>query len=113
MLMYPWSYTDERPDNYEELDALATAAAAAIEAVNGTTYRVGQIPDILYFASGSSLDWFKGYAGIDLGFVYELPGGGNFGFDLPAERIQSVVNETWPSIVVFYDYIVENFGHTE
>lgn len=109
-IIYPWSYTLDRADDFEEMDALARDAADAIFAVNGTTYRTGQSSSLLYYAAGCSSDWFKGAAGVELAFVYELPGGGNFGFDLPASSIQPVLNETWPSVVVFYNHVVEKFG---
>lgn len=49
---------------------------------------------------------------MELTFVIELPGGGNFGFDLPASRIGSVVNETWQGILVLQDYVAQKFGQS-
>lgn len=108
-IIFPWSYTTDTPDDYDELNSLAQAARDAIYNVNGTWYTVGMSSEILYYAAGCSSDWVKGVAGVDLAFVYELPGGGNFGFDLPPSRIQEVLDETWPSIVLYYNYVVEKF----
>ncbi|GJQ71038.1 hypothetical protein Trydic_g948 [Trypoxylus dichotomus] len=107
-IIYPWGYTLEPPENVDELQEAGEAAAAAIYAVAGTEYVVGNSAALLYYAAGCSDDWFKGGANVSLSYTVELPGGGNQGFDLPADRIQPVVTETWPGIIAFYDYVINN-----
>ncbi|GJQ71042.1 hypothetical protein Trydic_g952 [Trypoxylus dichotomus] len=105
-LMYPWSYTSESAHNAVELNALAVSVEAAIASVSGTKYEIGSPPDILYEASGSSMDWVKGVADIALSYAFELPGGGIFGFDLPASKIEDVGIETFEGMKVFQNYTV-------
>ena len=100
LVLLPWGWTEERPDNYDDLLNLANIGNAALKAVHGSDYtvspplpsrplhcpdgpyprlldstvsppprtpshvQVGCIPCLLYPASGGSLDWTLGVAGI-------------------------------------------------
>lgn len=44
-----------------------------------------------------------------MAFTVELPGGGDEGFDIEAERIEEVLDETWPALREYGKYIVEKF----
>lgn len=107
-LLYPWGYADILCDNWKELDDLGQNINAAISAVNGTTYTVGGSTQVLYAAAGASDDWAMGGAGIDIVYTIELPGGGTYGFDLPAERIKDVAVETFEGFKVIADYVAKN-----
>lgn len=85
--------------------ALGEAALAALFAVNGTSYALGSAAEVLYFASGSSNDYAAGGGHIPHVFTLELPGGGSRGFDIPPERIQGVVTETWPALQVLGRFV--------
>ncbi|KAJ8932658.1 hypothetical protein NQ314_014535 [Rhamnusium bicolor] len=110
-LLYPWGHTTDEPDNSEELNVLGNRFKDAVYAVDGTNYTVGSTANLLYFAAGTSVDWAKGIADIDLGYTIELPGGGDYGWDLPAERIDPVVKETWEGIKALHGYIQEKFAN--
>ena len=56
-------------------------------------------------AAGGSDDWVKGVGHVDLSYTLELPGGGNYGFDLPRSEIKHVVRETFEGIKVYGKYI--------
>lgn len=107
-LLYPWGYTSALPDDVDILDGLAQDVEAAIRAVNGTRYTVGSSTNVLYAAAGGSDDWVKGVGGVNLSYTIELPGGGNFGFDLPATRIDAVVKETFEGIKVYQSFVERN-----
>lgn len=109
-LLYPWGYTSALPDDWETLDDLAQDVAAAIYAVDGTSYTIGSSTNVLYAAAGGSDDWVKGVGGVNLSYTIELPGGGSFGFDLPANRIASTVYETFEGIKVYHSYIEQRYG---
>lgn len=49
------------------------------------------------------------FAGADLAATIELPGGGSYGFNLPAERIAPVVQETWVGFEELFEYIAETY----
>ncbi|KAF4529354.1 hypothetical protein B566_EDAN017366 [Ephemera danica] len=101
MLMYPWGWTNALPPQAPELDALANDAANALSAVDGTTYDVGSIANVIYLAYGGSVDWTMGGINLIDSFAFELPGGGLQGFNPPADRIMPVCLETWEAYKVF------------
>ena len=46
-LLYGWGYAASKPDDWRELDTLAKSAAAALQSVYGTQYKVGAVTDYL------------------------------------------------------------------
>lgn len=107
-LLYPWGYTSDLPDDWEVLEALAQEVGAAIQAVDGTRYTIGSSTNVLYAAAGGSDDWVKGVGGVNLSYTIELPGGGSFGFDLPAARIAPVVYETFQGVKAYQSFVERN-----
>nr|CAD7425781.1 unnamed protein product [Timema monikensis] len=59
---------------------------------------------------GASVDWVKAVAGVGYAYTIELPGGGSFGFDLPASRILSTVSAYFNAVRVFGEYIRDNYA---
>jgi len=108
--LYPWGFTTDLPDNAQELDDLAHLADDALASVRGTRYTIGSSTNVLYAAAGGSDDWVKAVGGVELSYTLELPGGGNYGFDLPASDIVIVGKETFEAVKVFGDYISTKFG---
>lgn len=108
-LLYPWGYTSQLPDDWQELHAVAEDVDDAIASMDGTRYIIGSSTNVLYSAAGGSDDWCKGVGGIALSYTIELPGGGVWGFDLPPERIDPVVKETWLGVVVYHNYVRDKF----
>ncbi|GLG98650.1 Putative carboxypeptidase 3, partial [Gryllus bimaculatus] len=104
-LLYPWGYTSALPSDWRALDDLARKANAAQVAAGGSSYAVGSSTNVLYAAAGGSDDWVKGVGGVDLSYTIELPGGGIYGFDLPASAISRTVSTFWPAVRVYGEYI--------
>ncbi|GJQ71041.1 hypothetical protein Trydic_g951 [Trypoxylus dichotomus] len=106
MIVYPWSYTKELPNNAKELQYLGEKVAARISKVRGTKYTVNMSTHILPFTSGSSDDWVKGVGGVELAYTIELPEGkGGGGFILPPSDILDICVETFEGIKTFHNYI--------
>lgn len=84
-------------DNYDRQMELAGSTAEAIEAVHGSAHVFGPVCDVLYAASGGSMDYVFDVAGAELAWAMELrPGnaaGG--GFVLPADQILPTAEENW------------------
>lgn len=74
----------------------------------GTRYTVGNGAIELYPAYGASDD-YGAFAGADLSATIELPGGGSYGFDLPADRIAAVVHETWIGFEALFEHLAETY----
>lgn len=96
-------------DNWEQHDLVGRRFASAIYQINGTEYTVGNGAIELYPAFGASDD-YAAFAGVEISTTIELPGGGSYGFDLPAERIADVVDETWMGLEQILHYVAEVHG---
>nr|CAD7402558.1 unnamed protein product [Timema poppensis] len=86
---------------WELKKTLADKANKAIIDEGGEPYFIGTAPQLLYSASGSSLDWMRGVGGVKYGFVAELPGGGKEGFDMPPTGINKTAREFFAALRVF------------
>merc|ERR1711887_316220 len=60
LILLPWGFQNETPNDYDNMYALAMKGSAALTAVHGKNYETGCIPCMLYIASGSSTDWAHG-----------------------------------------------------
>jgi hypothetical protein len=86
--MYPYGATcDTLPADADKLDQAGKAASAAIEQVHGMKFAVGSICNIIYQASGSSIDWAYSVANVTYAYGVELRDTGRYGFLLPPEQI--------------------------
>lgn len=82
--------------------------ADAVYNVNGTSFAVGNAALLLYTAYGGGSDYAASQIGMSA--TIELPGGGSAGFDLPADRIEPVVYETWMGLEEILHYIAEVYA---
>ncbi|XP_039434693.1 zinc carboxypeptidase-like [Culex pipiens pallens] len=103
LLMLPYGHTPEHLDNYDEMLEVAKKAADKLKERYGTEYKVGNIAEIIYIASGSSLDWVKGNYQTPIAFAYELRDTGRYGFVLPPEQIVPTAEETLDSVIVILE----------
>ncbi|KAK9516269.1 hypothetical protein VZT92_024210 [Zoarces viviparus] len=104
LLMYPYGYTCKNAFHQAELDSLARAAAYELKSFYGTSYKVGNICNIIYQASGGSIDWSYDN-GIKYSFAFELRDTGRFGFLLPANQIVPTASETWLALKHIMVYV--------
>lgn len=95
LILLPWGFSYENAPGYNNLLNLAEKSNEALYAVHGKSYDVGCIPCLLYIASGGSMDWALGEAGIPYSYGMELRDTGRFGFLLPADEIIPTAEETW------------------
>nr|AAT36737.1 carboxypeptidase B [Ochlerotatus triseriatus] len=108
-LLYPWGWTSHLPENWEDIDEVAQAGAAAIKKATGTRYTVGSSTNVLYAASGGSDDWAHGVAEVPISITMELPGGGNGGFNPPTSAIEASVKESWVGIKAMALKVAQKF----
>ncbi|KAG5677262.1 hypothetical protein PVAND_007033 [Polypedilum vanderplanki] len=87
------------PETWKEIDEIAQIGANAIANATGTKYTIGSSTNVLYAAAGGSDDYFFAVDNIPISITMELPGGGFFGFDMPASKIEETVKES--SIGIF------------
>ncbi|KAF2899288.1 hypothetical protein ILUMI_06886, partial [Ignelater luminosus] len=93
-ILYPWGSIPEMPKNMQALHHLAVLIEKTIAAMQGTAYKIGSSYNVLGPLAGSSRDWVFGYLNVKYSYIIELPSGGRKKFDLPPDKILSVVQET-------------------
>ncbi|CAK9294900.1 unnamed protein product [Gordionus sp. m RMFG-2023] len=108
--LLPYGHGSQHPKDYDELYAVGLNASLALESVHGTKYQVGSITDLLYFASGSSLDWAYDNLKVKYSYGLELRDRGEYGFLLPVNEILPVGQETWDGYKVVINKIIEEYG---
>ncbi|XP_014243896.1 carboxypeptidase B-like [Cimex lectularius] len=106
-LIFPWGWTYERPADYDDLYRVADRARNAMEKVWGHRYTIGTPGDTTGLGAGGSDDYMKAVLGVKYSYTFELPGGGEEGFDFPPGKIQDVCVETWEGIKAFAKFIKE------
>ena len=85
-------------------------ANEALYATHQKIYEVGCIPCLLYPASGGTIDWVYGDAGIPYAFAMELRDTGTYGFLLPPDQIIPNGEEVMAFHVSIAQQILEEFG---
>uniref|UniRef100_A0A034W5T7 Zinc carboxypeptidase A 1 n=1 Tax=Bactrocera dorsalis TaxID=27457 RepID=A0A034W5T7_BACDO len=107
-LLYPWGYTSALPENWHDIDDIASAGAAAIKTATGTEYTVGSSTNVLYAAAGGSDDYALGKARIPISITMELPSAGQQ-FDPPLSKIEELASETWIGIKAMAEKVIEKY----
>ncbi|XP_013884801.1 carboxypeptidase A4 isoform X2 [Austrofundulus limnaeus] len=104
LLMYPYGYSCSSIPHQSELDSIGKAAVEKLTSLYGTQYKVGSICNIIYQASGGSIDWSYDM-GIKYSFAFELRDTGRYGFILPAAQIIPTASETWLALKHIMEYV--------
>lgn len=104
LILVPYGHPNISAPNYDELMEVGLAAAKAIKAVHGKSYKVGSSPDVLYPNSGSSRD-FARLIGIPYSFTFELRDEGQHGFILPEDQIQPTCQEAYEGAMSIINYV--------
>lgn len=99
LFMSPYSYTctAKAADN-AELVALGQGYVAEAKKPYGTIYKSGTICNIVYEASGSSVDYTYDVSKIKYSFGAELRDTGGHGFILPPDQILPTAVESWAGV---------------
>ncbi|KAJ3352706.1 Carboxypeptidase A4 [Entophlyctis luteolus] len=107
--MFPYgSYCDVFADVHVEEGA--KKAAAALKKVHGKSFAVGSICNIIYQASGSSVDWTYDHANVTFSYGVELRDQGLYGFLLPPKQIVLSGEETFAAVLALVQYIRKYLG---
>ncbi|XP_017840098.1 carboxypeptidase B-like [Drosophila busckii] len=107
-LLYPWGWTSDLPNTWQDQDDVARAGGDAIKAATGTDYTVGSATNVLYIASGISIDYAL-WAGFNISITMELSGGGLLGFNPPESSIEEYVSETWIGVRAMAEKLIEKY----
>lgn len=102
LLLIPYGHTSNKIENYNDLLEIGNYSINALAKRYGTKYRVGNIVDLIYVASGGSMDWVRGTYKTPVTFTYELRDRGRYAFILPANQIVPTAEETLDSLVAMF-----------
>jgi murein tripeptide amidase MpaA len=106
--MYPYGYAEGAyPPDVTKIKALAAQATLAVNSAHGEHFQYGAIIDIVYPASGSTIDYTRGVNNIDYSYAMELRPDGNAvnGFVLPEDQILDGASEAWAGISVVFQRV--------
>lgn len=109
-LLYPWGYTSDLPETWQDLEEISQVGAKAIYRATGTNYTVGSSTNVLYAAAGGSDDYMFAVGKVPISITMELPGGGRYGFDPPASDIQRIANETVIGIFAMIEAVADKYS---
>ncbi|EFO26494.1 hypothetical protein LOAG_01994 [Loa loa] len=90
LFLAPWGYTNDKPNNYYDQKQAASLAVEAIRKKTGAKYNYGTISELMYPASGTSIDYMQD-KGVPYIYGIELrpeDSDNNFGFTIPARFIE-------------------------
>ncbi|XP_072519429.1 carboxypeptidase A1-like [Salminus brasiliensis] len=107
MLLYPYGYTRTPCKDQAELHRVAGKAINALQRPYGTSYRYGSVIEVIYQASGGTIDWTYDQ-GIKYSYTFELRDSGRYGFILPANQIVPTARETWLALIMIMKHAKNN-----
>lgn len=103
MLLYPYGYTRTPVKDQKELHSVAKKAITDLASLYGTRYKYGSIINVIYQASGGTIDWTYNQ-GIKYSYTFELRDTGRYGFILPANQILPTAKETWLALMAIMEH---------
>ncbi|EYB95982.1 hypothetical protein Y032_0154g2972 [Ancylostoma ceylanicum] len=97
------------PEDFRELESLATRAADKVYSYRETKYRIGTAADMLGTATGGATDWIKKNTPTKYVYVLELPPDMStwFAFQIKPHWLIPIGKETWMGIKVILDQVIE------
>lgn len=100
--MFPSGHSKRRVGDYTDLKRLSQVAVSSLTATYGTQYRTGPINEVIYQASGSSVDWAYDVENIKYSYALELRDTGAKGFLLPVSQIEPTNKETYNGLKAMF-----------
>jgi len=87
LILIPYGTALGRVPDHQQHMTIGNAAATAIRRRYNTAFTPGNIVELLYVASGASVDYMKGEFDTDLAYTFEMRDTGRYGFVLPPDQI--------------------------
>ncbi|KAI5642067.1 zinc carboxypeptidase domain-containing protein [Phthorimaea operculella] len=103
-ISFPWCFQSDPSPDYVNLLEGGAVMAKAIYDTSGRMYKVGNFKDIMYFASGTSIDWSYGTAKIPFSYLVELRSK-EHRFFLPKEEIIDCCREALAGVIALAEFV--------
>ncbi|KAL3120739.1 hypothetical protein niasHT_008031 [Heterodera trifolii] len=111
LVLSPWGFSNAKPSNHWEQQKLASLVIDSIREATGTEYTFGTIADLLYPASGTSIDYWQ-YRGVPYIYGVELRPedveSEIHGFAIPPGQIEPSGKEVFTMVKKMMEYVSEN-----
>ncbi|GBP50448.1 Carboxypeptidase B [Eumeta japonica] len=104
VISFPWCYTSEPCPHYVKLLEGAAAISKAIYDTTGSMYKVGSFKDLMYSATGTSVDWCYGVLDVPYTYLIELRSK-KYRFLLPKDEILDNCREILNGVKALMEYI--------
>jgi len=104
--MCPWGWSTGLPADYNEQYALMERSTDEVRRVGSRNYEIGSVANTIYIASGGSLDWTYGQAGVLYSYAVELRDTGQYGFVLPPAQIKPQGEEILAGVIAMGQHIL-------
>lgn len=113
LILYPWGYLDQPPEDEPLLRDLAEDMAGLISRVNGRVYQTGRAAASLYLTNGDWADWAYGFFRIPA-FTIELPPVDLLqgGFLNSESEIDPIFRENLPAALYLIEWAVASYAST-
>ncbi|XP_055376977.1 zinc carboxypeptidase [Condylostylus longicornis] len=105
LIMFPYGFTPEKVENYNDLKAIGDKAVESIKEVTGKVYKSGSLYETIYPSSGGSKDWSHAIGKIPITYTFELRGAPDSEdlFILPASEIRDTGKEAVAAIMTIVE----------
>ncbi|KAG5677260.1 hypothetical protein PVAND_007031 [Polypedilum vanderplanki] len=107
-ITFPYASSPEGiPNNWEEQGLVAAQMSTAVRRETGARYLTASFSNIQEPADGTSMDYAVGVDNIPLAYTIFTPAAGEFGWDVPAWRINPIVDQVWYAVESLARYAVD------
>jgi murein tripeptide amidase MpaA len=105
-ILTPYNYAPVNGDNHRESMMLASKVARKIKEFNDREYKFGPGGRLLETPErGTSSDYAHGVKNVPLAFTVKLPAGGDSGYEVPEDQLDSILTESWFGFLEFVNHI--------
>ncbi|CAB3405333.1 unnamed protein product [Caenorhabditis bovis] len=109
LLLSPWGYTNEKTANYLDQRKAAQLAVQSMRNTTGASYNFGTISELMYPASGTSIDYMQ-HLGVPYIYGVELrptDAPNSPAFNLPPEYIETTGKEMLAAVYAISEHAVK------
>merc|ERR1719414_982669 len=104
LIISSWGYTTRNHPRSSEYRQIGGRIQSAIRSAGGNTWREGPIAQVLYAASGSTVDYADKFGALGICFELRPAGSGGGGFSPPASNILPGARESFAGVMAAIDY---------
>ncbi|KAI6197123.1 Carboxypeptidase A1 [Aphelenchoides besseyi] len=106
VFLSPWGFTNEKPSNYRDQQLAARYAVESIQNTTGAKYTYGSISEVMYPASGTSIDYMQN---LGVPYIYGIElrpeDSSSIGFAILPNQIEPTGREMMAAFIRIAEYV--------